>query len=63
MPDEVIQEAIANTEEVAKKVDSYNIFGEPRIPNYPVPPGHTADTYVQEKAWEGIIERLKHTIF
>lgn len=59
LPDEVIQAAINNTEEVAKKVESYNILGEPRIPNYPVPSGHTADTYVQEKAWEGIIERLK----
>lgn len=57
LPDEVIQEAIANTLEVANKVKSYDIMGEPRIPNYPIPPEHTADTYVEEKAWEGLLER------
>lgn len=37
LPDEVIEEAIANTLEVANKVQLYNIMGEPRIPNYPIP--------------------------
>jgi DNA polymerase III alpha subunit len=58
LPDEVIQEAIANTLEVADKVKRYNIMGEPRIPDYPVPSGHTADTYLEEVAWEGLMERI-----
>ena len=58
LPDEIIQEAIATTLEVAGKVESYHILGEPRLPNYPVPAGHTADTYVEEVAWEGLLERL-----
>ncbi|MBD2040039.1 DNA polymerase III subunit alpha [Microcoleus sp. FACHB-672] len=58
LPDEVIKEAIANTLEVAEKVDPYNIMGEPRLPNYPIPPEHTADTYVEEKTWEGLRERM-----
>jgi DNA polymerase-3 subunit alpha len=59
LPDDVIKEAIANTLEVADKVKPYEIMGEPRIPNYPVPKGHTADTYLEEVTWEGLLERSK----
>ncbi|MGC9526918.1 MAG: DNA polymerase III subunit alpha [Limnospira sp.] len=59
LPDEVIKEAIANTLEVAEKVEPYTgILGEPRIPDYPIPPNHTADTYLEEVAWEGLKDRL-----
>ncbi|MDK3158319.1 DNA polymerase III subunit alpha [Kamptonema cortianum] len=58
LPDEVIKEAIANTLEVADKVEPYNIMGSPRIPDYPVPPEHTADTYLEKLAWDGLLERL-----
>jgi DNA polymerase-3 subunit alpha len=57
--DEVIEEAINNTLEVAEKVEPYKIIGEPRIPNYTVPAGHTPDSYVEEVAWHGLMERLK----
>ena len=56
---EIIEEAIQNTLEVAEKVEPYKILGEPRIPNYPVPAGHTPDTYVEEIAWQGLLERMK----
>jgi DNA polymerase-3 subunit alpha len=59
LPDEVIKEAIANTVEVADKIKPYDIMGEPRIPDYPVPKGHTADTYIEELAWDGLLQRLK----
>jgi DNA polymerase III alpha subunit len=58
LPDDVIEEAIENTVEVADKIEPYQILGEPRIPNYPIPSGHTADTYVEEVAWQGLLERL-----
>jgi DNA polymerase-3 subunit alpha len=58
LPEDVIEEAIATTLEVADKVEPYQIMGEPRIPNYPIPSGHTADTYVEEVAWQGLLERL-----
>jgi DNA polymerase-3 subunit alpha len=60
LSEEVIEEAIQNTLEVAEKVEPYKIMGEPRIPNYAVPPGHTPDTYVEEIAWQGLLERLKY---
>ena len=56
---DVIEEAIANTLEVADKIGEYNILGEPRIPDYPVPEGFTPDTYVEEITWQGLIKRLK----
>jgi DNA polymerase-3 subunit alpha len=58
LPDDVIEEAINTTLEVAEKIEPYNILGEPRIPNYPIPSGHTADTYVEEVAWQGILDKL-----
>jgi DNA polymerase-3 subunit alpha len=58
LPDNVIEEAIANTVEVADKIEPYNILGEPRIPNYPIPSGHTADTYVEEISWQGLLQKL-----
>ncbi len=59
LEDDVIEKAIATTVEVADKVQPYNILGEPRIPDYPVPPGHTADSYLEEVTRKGLLERLK----
>ncbi|MEC4815369.1 MAG: DNA polymerase III subunit alpha [Scytonema sp. PMC 1069.18] len=58
LPGDVIEEAIVNTLEVGDKVEPYQILGEPRIPNYPIPSGHTADTYVEEIAWQGLLQKL-----
>ncbi|MBP5975580.1 DNA polymerase III subunit alpha [Brasilonema sp. CT11] len=58
LPDDVIEEAVITTVEVAEKVEPYQILGEPRIPNYPIPSGHTADTYVEEVAWQGLLQKL-----
>ncbi|WP_375496763.1 DNA polymerase III subunit alpha [uncultured Nostoc sp.] len=58
LPDDVIIEAVATTEEVADKVEPYHIMGEPQIPTPPIPSGHTADTYAEDVAWSGLLERL-----
>ncbi len=58
LPEAVIQSAIATTLEVADKIEPYQILGEPRIPDYPVPAGHTADTYMEQVTWQGLLERL-----
>ncbi len=59
LSDEVIQEAIANTLEVANKVETYHILGEPRIPDFQCPPGETPNTYVEWIAKEGLKDRFK----
>ncbi|WP_341529503.1 DNA polymerase III subunit alpha [Nostoc sp. UHCC 0302] len=58
LPDDVIEEAVATTEEVADKIEPYHIMGEPQIPTPPIPSGHTADTYAEEVAWSGLLGRL-----
>ncbi len=59
LPDDIIEDAIVNTLEVAEKIEVYKVLGEPRIPDYPVPAGYTPDSYVEEIAWQGLLERLK----
>ncbi|MBE9233244.1 DNA polymerase III subunit alpha [Cuspidothrix issatschenkoi LEGE 03284] len=58
LPDNVIAEAIGTTEEIADKVEPYHIMGDPQIPTPTIPSGHTADTYAEEVAWQGLLERL-----
>ncbi len=58
LSDETIAEAINNTLEVGEKIEPYHILGEPRIPDYPIPSGHTADTYLEEVTWKGLKDRL-----
>ena len=61
LPEAVIEEAIAATVDVADKVEFYDILGEPRIPDYPVPAGHTADTYLEDVTWDGLLKRRSCT--
>jgi len=58
LPEDIIAEAIATTVEVAEKVEPYHLMGESRIPNYTVPAGHTADTYLEYVAWQGLFQRF-----
>lgn len=60
LPQDIIETAIANTVEVADKVEEYNLLGgEARIPNYPIPEGYTADTYIEKITWESLVQRQK----
>ncbi len=59
LSDDVIAEAISNTVEVAAKIKSYDIMSDPRAAEYPVPAGHTADTYLESVTWQGLLERFK----
>ena len=61
LPAEVIEEAIANTLEVANKIKNYDIMSEPKAPQYPVPQGFTADSYLEYVAWQGLAQRFQTT--
>ena len=58
LPEDVIEEAVSNTVEVAEKIEPYKILSPPRTPNFPIPSGHTADTYVEQVTWEGLLAKL-----
>ena len=61
LTDEVIEESIANTLEVADKVEEYTgILGQPRIPDFPIPEGFDgAPDYMAHVAREGLVKRMK----
>ncbi len=60
LSDEVIEEAILTTAEVAEKIETYDVMSEPRAAKYDVPMGYTAETYLEEVTWQGVFERF-HT--
>ncbi len=59
LPDEVIREAIANTLEVAAKIETYDIFRDPQSPSYKVPDSYTPETYMEHITWLGLQDRMK----
>ncbi|MEM9162060.1 MAG: DNA polymerase III subunit alpha, partial [Cyanobacteria bacterium P01_F01_bin.4] len=59
LPQEIINEAVVTTVEVANKVEDYDVLGNPQIPNFPVPEGHTGESYMAQVAKDGLLERLK----
>jgi DNA polymerase III subunit alpha len=61
LPLEVVEEALDNTLEIAEKVEKYDqeLLGGMRMPDFPIPQGHTAETYLEALTWEGLRERFK----
>jgi DNA polymerase-3 subunit alpha len=53
-----IPEALENTVELAKRCNLELTFGEYFLPNFPVPEGHTLDTFIRAQAQAGLEERL-----
>ncbi|MBV6626149.1 MAG: DNA polymerase III subunit alpha [Rivularia sp. (in: Bacteria)] len=58
LPEDVIEEAIANTLEIKDKIEPYSILSAPRTPHFPIPAGHTTETFLEEVAWGGLLEKL-----
>ncbi|MDB9529064.1 DNA polymerase III subunit alpha [Oscillatoria sp. CS-180] len=61
LADDVIEEAIQNTLEVAEKVEPYEgILGQPRIPDFPIPEQFNgAEDYMAYVARDGLVKRMK----
>ncbi len=54
---ELIEQSLVSTLEIAEKVEPVKLGGDPRLPVFPVPPGHTAETYLNQVVWTGIKQR------
>ncbi|MET0616989.1 MAG: DNA polymerase III subunit alpha, partial [Luteibacter sp.] len=54
-----IPEALENTVELVKRCNLVLEFGTYYLPNFPVPEGHTLDTFIREQAQKGLEERLR----
>ncbi len=55
---ELVKEAIANTNEVANKVEEFELFGEYRMPKFPLLEGQKAIDFLREVSQEGLKKRL-----
>jgi DNA polymerase-3 subunit alpha len=55
-----VPEALENTVELAKRCNLELTFGKYYLPDFPVPEGHTLDTYIRSLARAGLAERLAH---
>ena len=53
-----IPEALANSVEIAKRCNVELTLGENYLPDFPVPPGMTLDSYFKEASRQGLEERL-----
>ncbi len=49
--------AIANTRRIAEMTDLRMTFGKHRLPNFPVPPGHTVESWLRAECERGLVER------
>src|SRR4029078_3024593 len=54
-----IPEALTNTVEIAEKCNLIIGMGKSILPHFPLPPGHTAESYLQKTAMEGLKVRYK----
>jgi DNA polymerase III subunit alpha len=57
LDNEYIEEAIKSTVEIADRVEFVKLGGDPRLPIFEVPPGHTDHTFLDLLVFEGIKER------
>jgi DNA polymerase-3 subunit alpha len=51
------REAILNTRRIAEMTDLELPLGQLRIPHFPVPDGHTVETWLREECQRGLVER------
>lgn len=55
---EHIEEALASTLEIADKIEPIRLGGETRLPVFPVPRDHTADSYLNQLVFSGLKRRF-----
>ncbi|MBU6450282.1 MAG: DNA polymerase III subunit alpha [Cyanobacteria bacterium REEB67] len=58
MDTEYIEESIKNTLEIADKVEQVKLGGDPRLPKFDVPVGHTAESWLNKLVFDGLRERF-----
>ena len=58
LDDEHVEEAMRSTLEIADKIEPIRLAGDSRLPVFPVPPGHTAETYLDELVFAGLKNRF-----
>ena len=57
--DESIKEAVNNTVEISKKIEVFDLFGQYRMPKFPLKKDKDSLTYLTKLSNEGLLKRLK----
>lgn len=57
LDNDIIEESIKNTLEIADKVEFVKLGADPRLPVFPVPNGHSADSFIDLLVFDGIRKR------
>ena len=55
---EYIEQSLLSTLEIADKIEPIRLAGDARLPVFPVPAGHTAETYLDELVFNGLKNRF-----
>ena len=55
-----VPSALANTVEIARRCSLTLVLGKPQLPDFPVPPGHTIETFFRQASLDGLEQRLAH---
>jgi DNA polymerase-3 subunit alpha len=58
MDTEYIDESIKSTLEIADKVEMIKLAGDPRLPVFEVPVGHTAESFLNKLVFDGLRDRF-----
>lgn len=53
-----IPEALVNTRAIAERCMLEFQFGSFHLPDFPIPPGHTAESYLEDMAWRMLKEKI-----
>ncbi|MGH8441940.1 MAG: DNA polymerase III subunit alpha [Nevskiaceae bacterium] len=54
-----LPEALANTVEIARRCSLTLTFGQPHLPDFPVPAGATVTSYLRDQAHQGLVGRRR----
>ena len=52
--------ALSNTVEIARRCHLTLTLGKPQLPDFPIPPEHTIESYFRQASLNGLEERLSH---
>ncbi|MDO5288218.1 MAG: DNA polymerase III subunit alpha [Pseudomonadota bacterium] len=55
-----VPSALANAVQIARRCNLTLTLGKPQLPNFPVPEGHTIETYFRQASMDGLEQRLAH---
>ena len=60
---DIIKEAVENTNEISDKVEEFDLFGQYRMPKYPLLQSEKAISFLKQVSEEGLIKRLCKSSF